>query len=117
MILLYKNLQKLSLSLVLIGVAFTFGRARGADSSAATAAAARHLDGQERASADASNRYPRARVNGIKALVLMQRSGEMVATVDDKLVTSDDAVTSMPPGSSSGTGRASSHVRPRQKRG
>jgi S1-C subfamily serine protease len=45
------------------------------------------------------------RVNGIKAVVLMRRSGEMVATVDDKLVTSGDAVTSITAGFVLGDGQ------------
>ncbi len=46
------------------------------------------------------------RVNGIKAVVLMRRSGEMVATVDDKLVTSGDAVTSITAGFVLGDGES-----------
>jgi S1-C subfamily serine protease len=46
------------------------------------------------------------RVNGVKALVMMQRSGEMVATVDDKLVTSGDAVTSITAGFVLGDGQS-----------
>lgn len=46
------------------------------------------------------------RVNGIKALVLLQRSGEMVSAVDDNLVTSTDAVTSITAGFALGDGQS-----------
>jgi S1-C subfamily serine protease len=46
------------------------------------------------------------RVNGIKALALLRRSGAMVATVDDNLVTSADAVTSITAGFALGDGES-----------
>jgi S1-C subfamily serine protease len=46
------------------------------------------------------------RVNGIKAVVLMRRNGERIATVDDQLMTSGDAVTSITAGFVLGDGQS-----------
>lgn len=46
------------------------------------------------------------RVNGFKALLLLQRNGQMVTTVDDTLMTSADAVTSITAGFALGDGKS-----------
>lgn len=101
---LYRNLQKLGLSLALIGVAFTSVRAQAQTLTPPEPPADTLMVKAAR------RQSPHVvtivhRVNGIKAVVLMRRSGEMVATVDDKLVTADDAVTSITAGFVLGDGQ------------
>lgn len=106
---LYRSLQKLLLVLVFVGVAFNCAVAQTATPPQPTQ--------PPQPTPDALMVKPLRRqtpqvvtivhrVNGIKAVVLMRRSGEMVATVDDKLVTSGDAVTSITAGFVLGDGQS-----------
>lgn len=101
---LYRSLQKLALALVLAGVAFACAQAQTPKSSQPT-------PDTLMVKPSGRSQIPQVvtivhRVNGIKAVVLMRRSGEMVATVDDKLVTSGDAVTSITAGFVLGDGKS-----------
>lgn len=102
---LYRNLQKLCLSLILAGVAAASAHAQGQ--------APRTPSPQSDTLVVKSGRRQSPqivtiihRVNGIKALLLLQRSGQMVTTVDDTLMTSADAVTSITAGFALGDGRS-----------
>lgn len=101
---LYGNLKKLSLSLALIVAAFAAG------------ARAQLLPHPQQPRPDvlkvepARRQTPQVvtivhRLNGIKALALLRRSGETVSLVDDELVTAADAVTSIAAGFALGDGQ------------
>lgn len=101
---LYRSLQKLVLVLVLAGVAFTCAEAQ-------TPKPSQPPPDTLTVKPSGRRQIPQVvtivhRVNGMKAVVLMRRSGEMVATVDDKLVTSGDAVTSITAGFVLGDGES-----------
>jgi S1-C subfamily serine protease len=104
--LLYRSIQKPVLALVLAGVAFTCAGAQTQKPSQPPQPQPDTLTVKS-----ARRQTPQVvtivhRVNGIKAVVLMRRNGEMVATVDDKLVTSGDAVTSITAGFVLGDGES-----------
>ena len=103
---LYRSLQNPFLALVFAGVAFTCAGAQTPKPSQPPQPKPDTLMVKS-----ARRQTPQVvtivhRVNGIKAVVLMRRSGEMVATVDDKLVTSGDAVTSITAGFVLGDGES-----------
>src|SRR5215213_2698513 len=111
-ILLYRNFQKLCLSLVLVGVA-----TMGAHAQVATTPKAPQPPQPAQPQPDTlvvksgRRQSPQIvtlvhRVNGFKALLLLRRSGQMIATVDDKLMTSTDAVTSITAGFALGDGKS-----------
>jgi S1-C subfamily serine protease len=102
--LLYRNLQKLSLSLAFAGIAAVCAHAQVATTPKPSQPDTLTVKSGRRQSPQIVTIVHR--VNGIKALVLMQRSGEMVATVDDNLVTSADAVTSITAGFALGDGES-----------
>ena len=102
---LYRNFQKLCLSLVLAGLSLASAHAQ--------AQAPRTPPPQPDTLVVKSGRRQSPqivtlvhRVNGIKALLLLQRSGQMVTTVDDTLMTSADAVTSITAGFALGDGQS-----------
>ena len=99
---LYRNLQKLCLSLAFVGVATVCAHAQ-------VTTTPRPPQPDTLTVKSVRGQSPQIvtivhRVNGIKALALLRRSGTMVATVDDNLVTSADAVTSITAGFALGDG-------------
>jgi S1-C subfamily serine protease len=104
--LLYRNLQKLCLSLILVGVAAACVHAQ-------VATTPRPPQPQPDTLVVKSGRRQSPqiitlvhRVNGFKALLLLRRSGQMVTTVDDNFMTSTDAVTSITAGFALGDGKS-----------
>jgi S1-C subfamily serine protease len=102
--LLYSNFQKLALAFVFAGVAFTCAEAQ-------TPKPPQPQPPDTLMVKPGRRQTPQVvtivhRVNGIKAVVLMRRSGEMIASVDDKLMVSDDAVTSITAGFVLGDGES-----------
>lgn len=104
---LYRNLQKLSLSLIFVGAATWSAHAQGTLPPKAPAPPPPDTlmvkSGRRQSPQIVTLIH---RVNGFKALLLLQRSGRMVATVDDKLMTSADAVTSITAGFALGDGES-----------
>jgi S1-C subfamily serine protease len=112
-ILLYRNLQKLCLSLVLVGVATLGARAQQVVTTPKAPQPPQPAQPQPDTLVVKSGRRQSPqivtlvhRVNGFKALLLLRRSGQMIATVDDKLMTSTDAVTSITAGFALGDGKS-----------
>jgi S1-C subfamily serine protease len=104
--LLYRNFQKLCLALVLASAAATSAHAQAPAQSPRTPPPPDTLvvkSGRRQSPQIVTLVH---RVNGIKALLLLQRSGQMVTTVDDTLVTSADAVTSITAGFALGDGQS-----------
>lgn len=103
---LYRNFQKLYLSLIFIGVAATCAHAQVPVTPKPPQPPPDTL--MVKAGRRQSPQIVTIvhRVNGIKALVLLRRSGEMVQTVDDNLLTSKNAVTSITAGFALGDGRS-----------
>jgi S1-C subfamily serine protease len=101
--LLYRSIQRLALALVIAGVAFTCATAQTPKAPQPEPDTLMVKSGRRQTPQVVTIVH---RVNGIKAVVLMRRSGEMVATVDDKLVTSGDAVTSITAGFVLGDGQS-----------
>ena len=104
--LLYRNLQKLCLSLILVGAAFTGAHAQVATTPKPPQPQPDTLmvkSGRRQSQQIITLVH---RVNGFKALLLLRRSGQMVTTVDDKLMTSTDAVTSITAGFALGDGES-----------
>jgi S1-C subfamily serine protease len=104
--LLYRKLQKLSLSIVLIGVVAT-----GATAQVATTPKPPQPPPDTLMIEAARRQTPQVvtvvhRLTGIKALALLQRNGERVATVDDELVSARNAVTSIAAGFALGDGQS-----------
>lgn len=106
---LYRNLQKLCLSFVLVGVATMGAHAQVATTPKAPQPPQPPPDtlmvksGRRQSPQIVTLVH---RVNGFKALLLLRRSGRMIATVDDKLMTSTDAVTSITAGFALGDGES-----------
>jgi S1-C subfamily serine protease len=105
--LLYGNLKKLSLSLVLIGVACV----AGVHAQVVTPKLPTQPPPDAFKIEPARRQAPQVvtivhRLNGIKALALLRRSGETVALIDDELVTATDAVTSITAGFALGDGQS-----------
>jgi S1-C subfamily serine protease len=104
--LLYGSLQKLTLSLVLCGLGFTCAQAQQAASRPPQPPQPDTLQVEA-----ARGQTPQVvtivhRLNGVKALALLRRSGERVVTADDKLVTSPAAVTNITAGFVLGDGQS-----------
>jgi S1-C subfamily serine protease len=104
--LLYRNFQNLGLSLILVGVA-----AWGAHAQVATTPKSPQPQPDTLMVKSGRRQSPQIvtlvhRVNGFKALLLLRRSGQMVTTVDDNLMTSTDAVTSITAGFALGDGQS-----------
>jgi S1-C subfamily serine protease len=96
--LLYRHLQKLTLSIVLIGVGWANAQAQQAAPKPPPPAQPQQQQTEALLVEPARARTPQVvtilhRLNGVKALALLRRSGEKLVTVDDRLVTSSATVT------------------------
>lgn len=104
-ILLYRNSQKLFFTLFFVGLFFAQARAQVTTPKPPVAPPPDTLRVES-----ARRQAPQVvtvvhRLNGIKALALLRRNGETVATIDDNLVTAKDAVTSITAGFIVGDGQ------------
>lgn len=105
---LYRNLQKLTLFVVLVTVGFTGAYAQRRQEASKPPAP---LPADALLVEPALGQTPQVvtivhRLNGIKALALLRRSGERVVTVDDQLVMSNAAVTNITAGFVLGDGQS-----------
>lgn len=101
----YRSLKKLGLSLALIGVGSAVALAQ-TKTPKPPASSPGTLMVEPSGLQSAQVVTVVHRVNGIKALVLLQRSGEKVSAVDDDLMTTTDAVTSITAGFALGDGQS-----------
>lgn len=103
---LYGNLQKLCLSLILVGLATASAYAQAPPPPRTPGSQPDTLVVKSGPRQSPQIVTLVHRVNGIKALLLLQRSGQMITTVDDTLMTSTDAVTSITAGFALGDGQS-----------